>query len=63
MLSIKNMMSSLLFMTISPLIGYLVDLYLLSTALLLMGIGVAFASFAFFTAYQGKAEVVHQPAG
>jgi len=35
----------------------------LSTALLLMGIGVAFASFAFFTAYQGKAEVVHQPAG
>ena len=62
-LSIKNMMSSLLFMTISPLIGYLVDLYLLSTALLLMGIGVAFASFAFFTAYQGKAEVVHQPAG
>jgi MFS family permease len=62
-LSIKNMMSSLLFMTISPLIGYLVDLYSLSTALLLMGIGVTLASFAFFAAYQGKAEVVHQPAG
>jgi MFS family permease len=61
-LSIKNMMSSVLFMTISPLIGHLVDRYALATALLLMGIGVTVASFAFSIAYQKRADVVHQPA-
>jgi MFS family permease len=62
-LSIKNMVSNVLFMMISPLIGHLVDLYSLTTALLLMGIGVTAASFAFFVAYQKRADVVHQPAG
>jgi MFS family permease len=62
-LSIKNMVSSVLFMMISPLVGHLVDLYSLTTALLLMGIGVTVASFAFFVAYQKRVDVAHQPAG
>ncbi len=37
-LSIKNMLNSLLFMTLSPLIGHFVDIYSLTTALLMMGI-------------------------
>jgi MFS family permease len=62
-LSIKNMTSSVLFMTASPLIGYLVDVYSLTTALLLMSIGVTVISFVFFAAYQRKANVVHHPGG
>jgi hypothetical protein len=47
-LSIKNMVNSLLFMTLSPLIGYLVDLYSLTIALLLMGSVLVVVSFVFF---------------
>jgi MFS family permease len=49
-LSIKNMVYSLLFMVISPLIGHLVDLYSLTTALLLMSVAVVATSLAFFAA-------------
>jgi MFS family permease len=51
-LSIKNMVNSVLFMTISPLIGHLVDLYSLSTALLLMATMVTATSLVFFVAYR-----------
>jgi MFS family permease len=51
-LSIKNMVNSVLFMTISPLLGHFVDLYPLTTALLLMG-GVLFVTaLLFFFAYR-----------
>ena len=51
-LSIKNMVNSLLFMVFSPLIGHFVDLYSLTTALLLMGIVLAAVSILFFIVYQ-----------
>ncbi|MFN2233708.1 MAG: MFS transporter, partial [Anaerolineales bacterium] len=57
-LSIKNMVNSLLFMTLSPLIGYLVDLYSLSAALLLMGLLLATLSLVFFFTYNKQEESV-----
>jgi len=60
-LSIKNMMNSILFMTISPLLGHSVDLYSLPTALLLMGVVLTITALAFFVAYgsmhQGRDEL------
>ena len=59
-LSIKNMVNSILFMAISPLVGYVVDLYSLPTALLLMGTTVTAVALIFFLAYQKRAEIVRQ---
>jgi MFS family permease len=62
-LSIKNMVNSLLFMTISPLIGHFVDLYSLTTALFLMGMALVVISLIFFLAYQKRVDtvdIVHQ---
>jgi len=59
-LSIKNMVNSILFMTISPLVGHVVDLYSLPTALLLMGTTVTATGLVFFLAYQKRAEIVRQ---
>jgi MFS family permease len=56
-LSIKNMVNSLLFITLSPLIGHLVDLYSLTTALLLLGLMLVILSLIFFLIFQKKAEV------
>ena len=61
-LSIKNMLNSILFMILSPIVGYLVDLYSLTTALLSMGVAVAIAAFAFFAAYQKGMRIAHQVA-
>jgi MFS family permease len=61
-LSIKNMVNSLLFMTFSPLIGYFVDLYSLTSALLMMGLTLGVISLVFFFAYQKKTEAVPQMA-
>jgi MFS family permease len=55
-LSIKNMVNSLLFMTLSPLIGFLVDLYSLSAALLMMGLMLVVLSLVFFFAYHKHGE-------
>jgi len=55
-LSIKNMVNSILFMTISPLVGHVVDLYSLPTALLLMGTTVTAVALIFFLAYQKRAD-------
>jgi MFS family permease len=60
-LSIKNMVNSLLFMTISPLIGYLVDLYSLTTALLLMGLALVLISLTFFFLWSGEREGLNDP--
>jgi MFS family permease len=51
-LSIKNMVNSVLFMTLSPLLGHFVDLYSLPSALLLMGAVLVVTSIVFFAAYQ-----------
>ena len=59
-LSIKNMVNSLLFMTLSPLIGYFVDLYSLTTALFFMGSMLVVISLVFFFLYQRKAEALPQ---
>lgn len=59
-LSIKNMVNSLLFMLVSPMIGHLVDLYSLRTALFLMGITLVIVSLVFFITYQKRAESVPQ---
>lgn len=59
-LSIKNMVNSLLFIVISPLIGHFVDLYSLTTALLLMGIVLAAVSILFFILYQKQAAPIPQ---
>lgn len=59
-LSIKNMVNSLLFMALSPLIGHLVDLYSLTTTLLLMGIILVVLSLVFYMAYQRQAVMVPQ---
>jgi len=50
-LSIKNMVNSILFITISPLLGHFVDLYSLTTALLLMGVALVVTALAFSFAY------------
>jgi MFS family permease len=55
-LSIKNMVNSLLFMGFSPLIGYFVDLYSLRTALLLMGSILMILSLVFYIVYQKQKE-------
>lgn len=55
-LSIKNMLHSLLFMIISPLIGHFIDLYSLTTALLLMGIVVVATSIVFFILFKEGVE-------
>jgi MFS family permease len=60
-LSIKNMVNSLLFMTLSPLIGYFVDLYSLTSALLLMGTVLVVISLAFFFAWSGVRARVSEP--
>ena len=55
-LSIKNMLSSVLFMTLSPLLGYAVDAYSLPTALLLMGVTLVLAAAGFALAYRRRAQ-------
>ncbi len=60
-LSIKNMVNSLLFVTLSPLVGYLVDLYSLTTALLLMGLALVVVSLAFFFLWNGEHEGMSDP--
>jgi MFS family permease len=57
-LSIKNMVNSLLFMMVSPLIGYFIDFYSLTAALLLMGLMLVVISLVFFYIYQNKTEAV-----
>jgi MFS family permease len=59
-LSIKNMVNSLLFMGFSPLIGHFVDLYSLRTALLLMGTILIILSLVFYIIYQKKKEAIPQ---
>jgi uncharacterized membrane protein len=59
-LSIKNMVNSALFMTLSPLVGHLVDLYSLTTALLLMGGTLSVVAFVFYVLYQKGTDVVYQ---
>jgi MFS family permease len=60
-LSIKNMVNSLLFMTLSPLVGYLVDLYSLTLALLLMGMVLTVLSLAFFIFWSDAREGLGDP--
>ena len=50
-LSIVNMLRSVLFMTLSPLLGYAVDAYNLPTALLMMGIILGMVAAGFALAY------------
>jgi hypothetical protein len=50
-LSIQNMLRSALFMCFSPLLGYVVDAYSLSTALLLMGVTLIVVAVGFALAY------------
>jgi MFS family permease len=50
-LSIKNMVNSILFMTLSPLVGHAVDLTLPDT-LLAMGVVLVVTALAFFALYQ-----------
>jgi MFS family permease len=59
-LSIKNMVNSLLFLTLSPMIGYFVDLYSLTAALFLMGSMLVAISLVFFFLYQKKTEALPQ---
>lgn len=47
-LSIKNMLSSVLFATISPMLGYFLDIYSLTTGFFFMGIMLCITSFVFF---------------
>ena len=61
-LSIKNMVNSVLFMTLSPLVGHFVDLYSLPTALLLMGMALVATALIFFFAYQKRGEMAYQGA-
>jgi hypothetical protein len=46
------MINSVLFVTLSPLLGHFVDLYSLPRALLWMGAGLVVTSIAFSIAYQ-----------
>lgn len=59
-LSIKNMVNSLLFMVFSPIIGHMVDLYSLQTALFGMGSVLLILSLVFFLLYQKRREPVPQ---
>jgi MFS family permease len=51
-LSIKNMANSVLFMTLSPLLGHVVDLYALPSALLAMGAVLVVTSLVFAALYR-----------
>ncbi len=62
-LSIKNMVNSLLFMLLSPLIGHLVDLYSLQTALRLIGLVLAVISLLFLLAYRERVESIPEIVG
>ncbi len=53
-LSIKNMMHSISYAIISPLLGYFIDLYSLQTALLGMGIILIFVAMIFFVTFRKK---------
>jgi MFS family permease len=53
-LSIKNMVNSVLFMTLSPLLGHLIDVYALPSALLLMGTALVVTSFVFLALYRDE---------
>ncbi|MAG20315.1 hypothetical protein CL618_02680 [archaeon] len=53
-LSIKNMITSLLFVIFSPLLGYFIDFYSLQTALLLMGTILILVGFLFFIFFKKK---------
>lgn len=59
-LSVKNMVNGLVFMLVSPLIGHIVDLYSLTTALLLMSVCVCILGFAFFGAFRTQPGAAHQ---
>jgi MFS family permease len=50
-LSIVNMLRSVLFMTLSPLLGYAVDAYSLPVALLMMGVALGVAATGFALVY------------
>ncbi len=54
-LSVKNMINSILFMTLSPLLGHWVDLYALPSALLLTGAVLVVTSFVFLALYRDEA--------
>jgi MFS family permease len=54
-LSIKNMLNSVLFMTLSPLLGHFVDLCSLPSALLLMGGVLVVTSVVFSILYRNEA--------
>jgi MFS family permease len=63
-LSIKNMLGSVLFMALSPLLGTVVDHYGLSVALMAMGITVIVLALVFYwtaTRQAPLAPVAHQP--
>jgi MFS family permease len=62
-LSIKNMVNSLLFMLLSPLIGYLVDLITLQTALMLMGTLLLIVACVFFLAFQARTNAIPEATG
>lgn len=53
-LSIKNMVNSVLFMTLSPLLGHLVDVYALPSALLSMGAVLVLTSLVFLALYRDE---------
>ena len=61
-LSVKNMINSLMFIVVSPLIGHIVDLYSLTTALLLMGITLCATAFALYVIFPSKPDVTLQTA-
>ena len=50
-LSIKNMVNSILFMTLSPLIGRMIDSYSLNTALFWMALTLVAVSLLLFIVY------------
>ena len=51
-LSVKNMLGSLVFLVFSPLVGVIVDVYSLKTAYFLMGIVLLVLAIVFFTVYK-----------
>jgi hypothetical protein len=55
-LSIQNMLRSVLFMGFSPLLGYAVDAYSLPTALLWMGVTLILVAVGFGMAYGRRAQ-------
>ena len=59
-LSIKNMANSVLFMTLSPLLGHVVDLYALPSALLAMGAVLVVTSLVFAALYRAERRTAEQ---